>query len=265
MLSLADTHCHLDFNAFDQDRDAVLDRARLAGVTRLLIPAVSIESSASIQELARHNPEVHLSVGVHPTEVSGWRRELLEELRRWSAHPRVVAIGEIGLDYYWRKTPADIQKEAFTHQLELAAATGLPVVVHNREATADVLDILVEWQSELQRMGHPLALRPGVLHSFSGDMAAAEIALAHNFFLGITGPVTFRNAGLLREVVAAAPLERLLLETDAPFLTPHPHRGERNEPAYVRHIADKIAEIKDLPVEVVAEITTENANRLFKW
>lgn len=265
MLPLVDTHCHLDFNAFDQDRHAVLERARLAGVTRLLIPALTVKNSADIQVLASENPQVYLCVGVHPTESSGWGSEMVDELRRWGAHRRVVAIGEIGLDYYWDKAPVDVQKQAFKDQLQLAASVGLPVVVHNREATADVLDMLVEWQSRLETIGHPLAERPGVLHSFSGDLPAAERALAHNFYLGITGPVTFRKAELLRQVVAAAPLERLLIETDAPFLTPHPHRGERNEPAYVRYIADKIAEIKHLPVEMVAKTTTENANRLFKW
>lgn len=265
MLSLVDTHCHLDFEAFDQDRDAVLQRARAAGVARLLIPALTVSNSAEIQALARQYPEVRLCVGVHPNEAAGWRSEMVDELREHGLHRSVVAIGEIGLDYYWDKTPADVQKQAFTDQLRLAASADLPVVVHNREATADVLDILVEWQSHLKSIDHPLAERPGVLHSFSGDLPAAERALAHNFYLGVTGPVTFRKAELLRQVVAAAPLERLLIETDAPFLTPHPHRGERNEPAYVRYIADKIAEIKNLPVEMVAKTTTENANRLFKW
>ena len=265
MVSLVDSHCHLDFNSFDQDRDAIMERARAAGVQRLLIPAIQMENCQAIQALARVYPGVWISVGVHPTEVAGWQTQWIEDLRGWAAHPRVAAVGEIGLDYYWDKSPAHLQKQAFRAQLELAAELELPVVIHNRDATTDVLDILVEWQSHLQAAGHTLASRPGVLHSFSGDLAAAERALAHQFYLGVTGPVTFRNAEVLRQVVAAAPLERLLIETDAPFLTPHPHRGKRNEPAYVRYIADKIAEIKNLPVEVVAETTTENANRLFKW
>lgn len=265
MHSLVDTHCHLDFNSFDEDREEILGRARRAHVERLLIPAVDLENSGSIQQLASEHPEVYCAVGVHPTAADGWMPDWAQRLAELSAHPRVVAVGEIGLDYYWDKTPVEIQKQAFFAQLELSAALELPVVIHNREATSDVLDILVEWQTHLQATGHPLASRPGVLHSFSGNLADAEVALAHCFFLGVTGPVTFRKADVLRQVVEAAPLESLLIETDAPFLTPHPHRGERNEPAYVRHIADKIAEIKHLPVEVIAETTTKNAYRLFKW
>lgn len=270
MSLLVDTHCHLDFNSFDHDRQAVLQRARQVGVERLLNPAIDLQSSRGILDLADSLPDeaaprVYAALGVHPNDALGWQESWLDTLRELAVHPRAVAIGEIGLDYYWGKTPKEVQQQAFRAQLALAAELDLPVVIHNREATRDLLVILLEWQSALQAAGNPLAQRPGVLHSFSAGPAEAELAWRHHFLTGVTGPVTFRKAEVLRQVVAAAPLEQLLVETDAPFLTPHPHRGERNEPGYVRLVADKIAEIKNLPAETVAAATTENAHRVFRW
>jgi TatD DNase family protein len=184
----------------------------------------------------------------------------------------VAAIGEIGLDYYRDRAPAAVQRRVFAAQLDLAAERSLPVVIHirsaspsDRQASEDVLSMLGEWVGELKCQESPLAQRPGVLHSFSEDVRLARRAVDLGFYLGITGPVTFRKADELRQVVAEMPLERLLVETDAPFLTPHPHRGERNEPAYVRFVTEKIAQIKNLAFEAAAEITTANANQLFHW
>jgi TatD DNase family protein len=272
VVSLIDTHCHLDFNYFDKDRDQVLERAWEAGVRRIVNPSIDLESCERILSLAESEPRVFAAVGVHPNDAQVWEAGTLDRLREMAKHPQVVAIGEIGLDYYWDTTPPELQHEIFQAQLELAAELNLPVILHtrnksgeDRRAMADMLERLGRWQAGLQAAGSPLAERPGVLHSFSDGLEPALRAAGHNFYIGITGPVTFRKASELREVAAALPLERLLLETDAPFLTPHPHRGERNEPAYVSFVAEKIAEIHGLPLEAVAQATTGNAGRLFNW
>ena len=262
---LVDTHCHLNFEAFDDDRQAVLERARQAGVERILNPGIDLPSSRAAVQLAERYPQVYAAVGVHPNEALSWTDETLQELRELAKHPKVVAIGEIGLDYYRDRAPQDEQRAIFSRQLLLAAEFDKPVIIHNREATEDVLKILTDWQMELVGGSPLLAQLPGVLHSFSYGEDAAREALRLNFFLGFTGPVTFRNAPDLQKLVSDLPLEKVLVETDAPFLTPHPHRGKRNEPAYVRLVAEKIAELHGLPFEIVANITSENAERLFRW
>jgi len=260
---LADTHCHLDFNTFGSDRSEVVERARQAGVERILDPGIDLETSRAVVRLADIYPEVYASVGVHPNSATTWDANSLVELRNLAVHPKVVAIGEIGLDYYRQHAPHDLQQQVFRQQLDLAAELGLPVVIHNREAGADTLSILKAWCTSVA--GTPLAEKPGVLHSYAGDDATALQALEFGFWLGITGPVTFRNAPEQQRLVAALPLERLLVETDSPFFAPHPHRGRRNEPAFVRLVAEKIAELQKQPVEKVFEITTASADRLFCW
>lgn len=269
---LVDTHCHINFDAFDEDREAVLERARQAGVVRILNPGIDLDSSRVAVQLADTYPEIYAAVGVHPNDALTWDDSTLAELRELARHPKVVAIGEIGLDYYWDRTPQGVQHRVFRHQLELAAELGLPVVIHSRNKTRgdnactdDVRQALVEWQAELAEGGSALAKRPGVLHSYSGSEAAARQLVERNFWIGITGPVTFRNAPELQAVVASLPVERLLIETDAPFLTPHPHRGQRNEPAYVRFIADKIGTLHGLSFDTITDITTLGAERLFHW
>lgn len=269
---LADTHCHLYFDSFDPDREAVLERARQAGVERILCPAIDLPTSRAAVDLAGAVPEVFAAVGVHPNDSAGWQPAWLDELRELAGRSKVAAIGEIGLDYYWEKVPHDVQQRALISQLELAGELGLPVVVHTRSAgpqdtrcMADALDILASWQAGLAGAGSPLAGRPGVLHSFSGDAPAAHRAIASNFRIGITGPVTFKNAPGLQMVAAALPLDSLLVETDAPFLTPAPHRGQRNEPAFVLLVLEKIAQLRAVPVEQAAQATTQNAERLFHW
>jgi len=269
---LVDTHCHLNFESFDQDRAEVLERAAQAGVERVLNPGIDVETSWAAVELAQVYPAVFAAVGVHPNDAAGWRETTLGELGRMASYPKVVAIGEIGLDYYWQRTEPVLQQQIFRQQLDLAAELGLPVVIHVRDkstddhqAMLDALDILEEWQHDLAARAQSLAERPGVLHSFSGDLNDARRAAACQFCIGVTGPVTFKKAELLRQVAAGLTVDRLLIETDAPFLTPHPHRGERNEPAYVRFIADKIAAVRDMALEGLVQITTESAERLFRW
>lgn len=205
------------------------------------------------------------AVGVHPNNSLAFDTGTLDGLRELLASPKVRAIGEIGLDYYRDSAPRDVQVAALRQQLHLAQEAGLPVIIHNREASSDLMKILQAWHASLVKSNSPLAENPGVLHSFSAGLEVARQALTLNFFIGFTGPVTFKNAQELQAVAAALPLDRMLIETDAPFLTPHPHRGKRNEPAYVRFTAEKIASLKNLPFSAVAEATTQNAGRLFHW
>jgi TatD DNase family protein len=282
---LTDTHCHLDLESFDPDREAVLERAFQAGVERILIPGINLTSSRSAVELAHTHPRLYAAIGVHPTEAETWDEDTKNELKamvnpsprgtstQGSGEGRIVAIGEIGLDYYWNAASPDLQRTVLREQLGLAAELGLPVILHMREAkdaptgacAADLLTLLREWTAGLKADPLPLADRPGVLHSFSGSLETAREAIELGFCIGVTGPVTFENARRRQEIIAALPLERLLIETDAPFLAPHPQRGKRNEPAYVGLIADKIGLLHSIPAEAVATATSENALRLFKW
>ena len=265
MFSLADTHCHLDFDAFDGDRDEVISRARDAGVVRMLNPGIDLSSSSKALRLAEMYEEVFVACGVHPNDALSWDGETEQTLRQMVNHPKVVAIGEIGLDYYRDRAPRDLQKQILVKQLALAAEAVLPVVIHNRQAAEDTLDLLSAWYIDLVISGSRLAAQPGVLHSFSGDQEVATRAIAMNFMIGITGPITYRNADDLRNIVSSIPLSALLIETDAPFLTPQPRRGERNEPVYVAWVAEKIAELHYLPVKEAMEQTTANSYKLFHW
>ena len=299
---LTDTHCHLDFNKFDEDRDAVIRRAWEAGLTRILIPALDYESALAALRLAASHPNIFAAVGFHPTDLDKWDEDAVEKLRslfspthvtlsdsEGSLPPqsgiirsaqndmanKIVAIGEIGLDYYWIKEPEKQvrQRDVLKQQLRLAQEVNKPVVIHMREegdewfgqASVDLLEILSEWQRQLIAGSSPLAGRPGVLHSYNGNLETAQKAIQLGFYIGVTGPVTYKNAEEKRQIIRQLPLERLLIETDAPFLAPVPHRGKRNEPAFVAHIADKIAEIHMTTREQVAKITTANAARLFGW
>jgi TatD DNase family protein len=272
---LTDTHCHLDLNKFDEDRETVIQRAVEAGVSRILIPALEHESSLSAIKLAESHPPLFAAVGFHPTDLDKFSEQAFDEVKQLASHPKVVAIGEIGIDYYWIKEREQraFQLEALQQQLTFAAAINKPVIIHMREqedawlgqASLDLLRILSEWHRELEAQDHPLAEKPGVLHSFNGNLETAQKALALHFYIGVTGPVTYKNAEEKRNIIKQIPLTQLLIETDAPFLTPVPHRGKRNEPAFVRYIADKIAEIHKTTREQVAEITARNAAHLFGW
>lgn len=262
---LTDTHCHLDFDVFDEDRDEVLNRSWDAGLERILLPGIDLESSRKAVELAEGDPRLYAAIGVHPNESLSWEAGTLNQLEDLAKSRKVVAVGEIGLDYYRDRAPRKVQREILAIQLDFAAERGLPVVIHNRQATDDLLHILLDWQTDLVSRGSALQDRPGVLHSYSDAAPPALRAIDHRFFIGLTGPVTFHNAPYLQRVAASLPLEHTLIETDAPFLTPHPYRGRRNEPAHVRLVAEKIADIHGIDLESVAQITTANARRLFQW
>ncbi len=257
---LIDTHCHLDFNAYDEDRGDVITRAAAAGVTRVVNPATDAASGAAALQLADRYAGVYVAVGIHPNDTATYQTTDLDAIRVQAKHPKSVAIGEIGLDYYRDWSPKDRQHAAFEDQLALAARLGLPVIIHNREASADVLAVLAAWVPTLP---DDLKKRPGVLHSFSAPREAAEQALDLGFYLGFTGPITYKNADDLRSIAASVPLDRLLVETDGPFLTPHPYRGKRNEPAYVTYVAARLAALHNVSEETIHVATTANAERLF--
>ena len=272
-MTLTDTHCHLYFNKFDDDRDEVIARAAETGVTRILVPGITLETSLASVKLADAHPAVFAAIGIHPTDALTWTESTRNYLRDLAQNPRVKAIGEIGLDYYWNSAPHDLQQEILHEQLALAEELSLPVVLHLREkddaphgnCAKDLLALLGDWVSSLRSRAHSLVSRPGVLHSFSGDIKTAQRAIDLGFMIGVTGPITFKNAHQRREVIASIPLEHLLIETDAPFLAPEPKRGRRNEPAYVAYVAEKVAEIHAKTPAEVAEITSANAARLFSW
>ncbi len=255
-MELIDTHCHLDWNSFDPDRQAVIDRAVQAGVRRMITIGVDLASSRRAVEIAEQQVGVYAAVGVHPNDCADFAATMLQEIRWLARHPKVVAIGEIGLDYYWHKVDHDTQARAFRAQLELAAEIDKPVIIHSRAAAPDVVTILDDFTQRSARV-------TGTLHSYFDDLEIARRIFALGFYIGVTGPITFKKSDRERDIIRQVPLERLLLETDAPFLTPHPHRGERNEPAYVRQVAETIARSREQPVEEIARQTTRNAERLF--
>jgi TatD DNase family protein len=258
---LIDTHCHLYFDAYDEDRDAVIERAAAAGVTRMILPAVDAASGQAGIELAARYPGVYAAVGIHPNDSKDFQPEHLAQIEAQAGQPKVVAIGEIGLDYHWEFSPKADQFRALAAQLALAARLELPVILHNRESSDDLIAVLRDWTPTL-----PASLRdrPGVLHSFSAPPHIADEALRLGFYLGFTGPITYKNAEELRAIAARVPADRLLIETDGPYLTPQQHRGKRNEPAYVRFVADRLAALRLTSIEEIAAQTTANAERLFR-
>ncbi|WP_074954853.1 TatD family hydrolase [Alicyclobacillus macrosporangiidus] len=251
---LFDTHCHLFDERFQDDLDEVVARARTAGVRHFVVPGVDVETSRAAIALAERYDGVYAAVGVHPESLAEYRPEMLDDIRRLAAHPKVVAIGEIGLDYYWDVAPREVQKQVFQAQMDLARELGLPVVVHNRDATEDVVRILETGAAGVT----------GVMHCFTGDLETAMRCVRCGFLISYGGPLTFKNAEGVRQAAAGVPLDALVVETDSPYLSPHPFRGKRNEPERVRLVAEKLAEIRGLPLEELAAITTQNALRLFR-
>lgn len=254
---LIDSHCHLTFDAFDRDRDDVLARAAEAGIIAIINPATNLEDSRQIVAAAEKTPNLYAAVGFHPNDAGDFDEAALDELRKLAGHPKVVAIGEIGLDYYWDKFPRPLQQQVFEQQLALAKEVDKPVIIHQRESAEDTMAVLRRWGVS---QNHPGL----VLHSFSGTMAMAQEAVDLGFYIGISGPVTFKNARNLPDIVAALPPERLLVETDAPFLSPHPFRGKRNEPARVKLIAQRIADLQTQPFDKMSRQLTENTVSLFR-
>ena len=255
-MNLIDSHCHIDFEQFDLDRDQVLSDAATVGVKRLINPSTDLNSSHRVVKLVDSYSDIYAAIGFHPYDAPQVNDETLAALTELSSNVSVVAIGEIGLDYYRDLAPRSEQHRAFEAQLELAKSLDLPVIIHQRDAAVDTMAVLRQWGAKGDHPGL-------VLHAFSGDQAMVEEAVELGFFMGIGGPVTFKNAGSLLDVVKMMPLERILIETDAPFLSPHPYRGKRNEPARVRLVAQKLAELLAVELADLAEQVTVNTETLF--
>ncbi len=253
---LVDTHCHLDFESFEVDLVEVVGRAREAGILRIVVQALGLDNCTTVVDIADRFDGVIAAVGVHPNYSADWRDEWIDDLRQLTSGEQIVAIGEIGLDYYRDHTPRDIQMRSLEAQLDLAAEVDLPVILHNRDSDSDLLAALKSSRNSSRN-------NPGVLHSFSTSWATATAALDLGYYLGFSGPVPFKKADELREIVSKVPSDRILVETDAPFLAPQSYRGKRNEPAYVSIIAEKIASVRGVKLEKFARQSTENAIRLF--
>ncbi|TCI67395.1 TatD family deoxyribonuclease [Exiguobacterium sp. SH0S7] len=252
---LIDTHTHINAEQFNEDVEATIERARTAGVSPMLVVGFDTPTIDRAIELAEAYEDVYAIVGWHPVDAIDCTEAELARIEALMAHPKVMALGEIGLDYHWDKSPKDVQQLVFRQQIAIAKRTNMPIVIHNREATADVLDLLEEEHAE--DVG-------GVFHSYSMSVELLERCLKLNFYISLGGPVTFKNAKVPKQVAQQVPLDRLLVETDCPYLTPTPFRGKRNEPAYVTYVAEEIAALRGIPYEALAEATTANAKRLFR-
>lgn len=253
MLDLFDSHLHLDDDTFAPDREAVLERARAAGVGGFVTIGTSLASSARAIALSDQHPDVFAAVAIHPHGAPEATPLAMRQLGALAGHPKVVAIGETGLDYYRPFAPREAQEQAFRAHLSLARSLDLPVIIHNRDAHADVLRILAE--ESPPRV---------IMHCFSGSLEVARTCLDRGYYLGLAGPVTYRNARRAMEVACFAPPDRLLLETDAPFLPPEPHRGRRNEPSYLPLVAWAVAHARGVAAGTVAELTSANAREAFR-
>src|SRR5262245_31179512 len=251
----SDSHVHLTYEPFDTDREQMMARARAAGLRHMITIVSRIGDAPACAALAEEHADVRFCPGVHPHEAKHWNPAVARDIERAARHPKAVAIGEIGLDYHYNYSPPAEQRAVFREQIVLARDLGLPIVIHTREAWEDTFAILRDENG---------AANGGVFHCFSGGPKEAERALAMGYDLSFAGPVTFKNAGALAEAAALAPLERILIETDAPYLSPHPHRGERNEPARVVLVAERIAAIKGLAPAVVGAAATTNLERVFR-
>jgi len=251
---LTDSHAHLDFSQFKNDREDVIARALDAGVTTMLNVGTDLASSEASVALAHRHLSIYAAVGIHPHDAKTLTPKVLGRLSELATDEKVVAIGEIGLDYYRNLSPMDQQRMAFRQQIRLAIKLDMPIVVHDRDAHADVLKILQEEGAQRVR---------GVLHCFSGSLDMALKGLEMGFLISFAGPITY-GGGKKQEIARKISLDKILVETDCPFLTPVPHRGKRNEPAYVRHVAEKIAGIRGISFDEVAEATSRNAARLFR-
>ncbi len=249
-----DSHVHLDDKRFDLDRDMLIKSLRDNGVELAINIGADLETSIASVDLANKYENIYATVGVHPHSASQVTNKVMERLKELSQNPKVVAIGEIGLDYYYDNSPRDLQRKWFKEQLKLAKEVNLPVVIHSREATQETFDYIKEGQDGNLR---------GVMHCFSGSVEMAMEYIKLGFYISLGGPVTFKNARTPKEVAEALPLDKLLIETDCPYLTPEPYRGKRNEPIFVKYVAEEIGKIKGTSAEEVAQATKKNAKELF--
>ena len=248
-----DSHAHLDDKRFQADRQEVIDRAWTQGLSGILNAGADMESSARAVEYAERYTNIYAAVGIHPHDAKEARETDYARLAEWACHPKVVAIGEIGLDYYYNFSPKEVQQTVCIRQIDVARQTGKPIILHDRDAHGDILDIIKKEARGLT----------GVFHCFSGSLEMAREVIKLGFYVSFAGPVTYKNSVKLQEIAAVVPLDRILVETDCPYLTPEPYRGRRNEPAHVKLIADVIAGLRGMEPEALYQATTENVYRLF--
>ncbi|MBL7664772.1 MAG: TatD family hydrolase [Bacteriovoracaceae bacterium] len=254
---MIETHCHLDYLK-QLPLEEIVEESKRKGVEKIITISVDPDNFNKVTEIANHFPEVYCTQGIHPHDAKLFTEEVYQGIKtNTQTNKKVVAIGEIGLDYHYNNSLPEVQKEVFKRQLQLACELKKPVVIHTRDADEDTEEIL---KSYLPRL-----TRKGVVHSFTSGIKLAKFALSNGFYLGFNGIITFKKADLIRDVLAITPLEQILIETDAPFLTPVPHRGKENAPFYLEYIVEKIAELKQVPVDEVRKITTENAQKLFQF
>lgn len=253
-MQFIDTHVHLNADQYDEDLQDVILRAREKGVQKMVVIGFDTKTIKRAISIAESDPDIYAVVGWHPVDAVDCTEEDLKWIQELAAHEKVVGIGETGLDYYWDKSPKEVQQEIFRKQIRLAQRVDLPLIIHNRDATGDVIRILKEEEAHLTG---------GIMHCFGGSVETARESIDMNFMISLGGPVTFKNAKTPKEVAAEIDIAHLLIETDAPYLAPHPYRGKRNEPSYVPLVAEEIARLKGLTVEEVARVTTENAEKFF--
>jgi TatD DNase family protein len=258
-LHVVDTHAHLDMPEFDTDRAAVIERAAQAGVKTIVTIGIDLKSSLEAVELAHGYPGVYAAVGIHPHDAEGATSEDISQLEALAAKPKVVALGEMGLDFYRHHSSPDAQIKVFNWQLELSRKIALPIIIHCRQALPDALEILGKWSAASQ-----LNAPKGIIHCFSGDLATVRAYIDMGFYLALGGYIGYPSSLSFREVIREIPLDRLVLETDCPFLPPQQYRGKRNEPAYTLQALQFLADLKGLPVEQVAQRTTANALAVFR-
>lgn len=252
---LFDTHAHLNAEQYNEDLEQVIERAKSEKVEKIVVVGFDRPTITRAMELIEAYDFMYAAIGWHPVDAIDMTDEDLAWIKELSQHEKVVAIGEMGLDYYWDKSPKDVQKEVFRRQIALAKEVNLPIIIHNRDATEDVVTILKE---------EGAAEVGGIMHCFTGGLEIAKACMEMNFYISFGGPVTFKNAKKPKEVVKDIPSDRLLIETDCPYLTPAPFRGKRNEPSYVKYIAEQIAELREISFEELAALTTENAKKVFR-
>ncbi|MBU9710370.1 TatD family hydrolase [Evansella tamaricis] len=251
---LFDTHVHLNADHYEEDVEDVIKRALDVGVSNMVVVGFDEKTIAKAMELVENYEFLYGAVGWHPVDAVDFNDTHIHLLKKLAGHSKIVALGEMGLDYYWDKSPKEIQKDVFRKQIQLARELTMPIIIHNRDADEDVVCVLQE--EEAKEVG-------GIMHCFGGSLEIAKQCLEMNFHISFGGPVTFKNARQTKEVAKEIPLDRLLIETDAPFLAPHPYRGKRNEPAYIKLVAEQLAEIKGIKYEELTAITMNNAKKLF--
>ncbi len=254
-MMLFDTHVHLNARQFKEDVEEVIARAYNNGVKQMVVVGFDDETIPLAIEIAEKHENIYAAVGWHPVDAIDYKEDHLGMLEKISGHEKVVALGEMGLDYHWDTSPKDVQENVFRKQIQLARRVHMPIIIHNREATSDVIRILQD--ENAKDIG-------GIMHCFSGNITEMRACLDMNFYISLGGPVTFKNAKEVKELAKLIPLDRLLIETDAPYLAPHPYRGKRNEPAYVTLVAEQIATLREMEYEEICHITTENAKEVFR-